>query len=82
MQKKSLIIDIGDQTFLHMNIFKTIIHDLIEFFDNKKSLSVSNFKTLTGLTRKDAIPLLEFLDKNNYTKRVGNERISGDELNG
>ena len=80
LQTKSLIVDIGNQSFLHMNTFRTIINEVNTFFDKEKTLSVSNFKTLTGLTRKVAIPLLECLDKNGYTKRVGNKRIIGEKL--
>lgn len=80
LQTKSLIINIGDQSFLHINTFKTVIKDLNTFFDKEKILSVANFKTLTGLTRKVAIPLLEYLDINRYTKRVGDKRIIGEKL--
>jgi selenocysteine-specific elongation factor len=33
------------------------------------------FKELTGLTRKYAIPLLEYLDRERITRREGDERI-------
>ena len=45
---------------------------------NNETLSVSEFKDITGLTRKNAIPLLEYLDKCNYTIRNGAERLKGD----
>ncbi|HET7841389.1 MAG TPA: SelB C-terminal domain-containing protein, partial [Terriglobia bacterium] len=38
-------------------------------------LDVSSFKTLTGLTRKYAIPLLEYLDRERVTRREGDQRI-------
>jgi selenocysteine-specific elongation factor len=38
-------------------------------------LSVADFKELTGLTRKYAIPLLEYLDRERVTRREGDERI-------
>ncbi|MGB4705558.1 MAG: SelB C-terminal domain-containing protein, partial [Candidatus Saccharicenans sp.] len=41
----------------------------------QKELTVGDFKKLTGLTRKYAIPLLEFLDELGLTSRVGNKRI-------
>ncbi|MCX8161034.1 MAG: SelB C-terminal domain-containing protein [Candidatus Saccharicenans sp.] len=41
----------------------------------QKELSVADFKKLTGLTRKYAIPLLEFLDELGLTRRVGNRRL-------
>ncbi|HYL97861.1 MAG TPA: SelB C-terminal domain-containing protein, partial [Blastocatellia bacterium] len=41
----------------------------------KPRLDVAVFKEITGgLTRKHAIPLLEFLDRERVTRRVGNER--------
>ena len=44
---------------------------------NNETLSVSEFKNITGLTRKNAIPILEYLDKCTYTIRNGAERLKG-----
>ena len=38
-------------------------------------LGVTDFKELTGLSRKYAIPLLEYLDRERVTRRDGDERI-------
>jgi selenocysteine-specific elongation factor len=38
-------------------------------------ISVPVFKELTGITRKYAIPLLEYLDRERVTRRVGDERV-------
>jgi selenocysteine-specific elongation factor len=38
-------------------------------------LSVPVFKDLTGITRKYAIPLLEYLDRERVTRRAGDERV-------
>jgi selenocysteine-specific elongation factor len=38
-------------------------------------LSVPVFKELTGITRKYAIPLLEYLDRERITRRAGDERV-------
>lgn len=38
-------------------------------------INVGVFKELTGLTRKYAIPLLEYLDRERVTRRQGDERI-------
>jgi len=38
-------------------------------------ISVPAFKELTGITRKYAIPLLEYLDRERLTRRVGEERV-------
>jgi selenocysteine-specific elongation factor len=38
-------------------------------------IAVLGFKELTGITRKYAIPLLEYLDRERVTRRVGEERV-------
>ena len=38
-------------------------------------LDVGHFKTKFGLTRKHAIPLLEWLDRERVTRRIGSERV-------
>jgi selenocysteine-specific elongation factor len=38
-------------------------------------IDISRFKDMTGVTRKYAIPLLEYFDREHVTRRVGNERI-------
>ena len=58
--------------------FNNLIHTLNNHFLDKKTLTVSEFKDITGLTRKNAIPILEYLDKCNYTIRNGAERLRGE----
>ena len=38
-------------------------------------IDVARFKDLTGVSRKYAIPLLEYLDREHVTRRVGDERV-------
>ena len=38
-------------------------------------IGVPAFKELTGSTRKYAIPLLEYLDRQRLTRRAGGERV-------
>ena len=38
-------------------------------------IGVPSFKELTGITRKYAIPLLEYLDRQRVTRRAGDERV-------
>jgi selenocysteine-specific elongation factor len=40
-----------------------------------EKLSISAFKELTGISRKYAIPLLEYLDRQQLTRRIGDERV-------
>ena len=47
------------------------------FGSGHEVLTPQDFKELTGLTRKAAIPLLEWLDKKRLTQRRGDHRIAG-----
>jgi len=49
-------------------------------FRKNKRMSVSDFKDLTGLTRKFAIPVLEYCDTMGWTDRDGNLRLKGENL--
>ena len=40
-----------------------------------ESLDVSRFKSITGLSRKYAIPLLEYLDREHLTRKQGDSRL-------
>lgn len=42
-----------------------------------KVLTIARFKDLSGLGRKQAIPLLELFDREGTTRRVGDDRIAG-----
>jgi len=42
---------------------------------NCERIGVPAFKELTGITRKYAIPLLEYLDRQRLTRRMGDERV-------
>ncbi|WP_456419206.1 selenocysteine-specific translation elongation factor [Thermovibrio sp.] len=60
--------------------FERIKKILKEHFSRKESLSVGEFKDYLGVSRKFAIPLLEYLDLLKLTERKGNERARGKRL--
>jgi len=50
---------------------------LAKHFAGKPTLGVADFKELSGVSRKYAVPLLEHGDRVGWTVRVGDERRSG-----
>lgn len=40
-------------------------------------LTIADFKTLSGLGRRQAIPLLEYFDREGVTRRAGDDRVAG-----
>ena len=51
--------------------------ELLKDYKKAKSerIGVPTFKELTGISRKYAIPLLEYLDRQRLTRRAGDERV-------
>jgi selenocysteine-specific elongation factor len=74
--------NLGNNFWLNRSNLDNVIHDIRDYFNSKDQLAVADFKKITGLSRKTAIPLLEYLDKNHYTIRDENVRLKGDALNG
>lgn len=58
--------------YLHAHWLEEIIQKIRSL--GKKEITINEFKALTGLTRKYAIPLLELLDKLGITRRKGSVR--------
>ncbi len=80
--KNLLNIEKNNNNFLIINgslfFSKKNYFDLLEtvekYFSLNKTMSVADFKSLINTSRKYAVPLLEYLDKEKITYRDGNER--------
>ena len=64
--------------YLNKDYFDSLTLKIRDYFVNNQEMTVADFKDLSGLTRKKAIPLLEYLDKNRFTKRKENIRQIGE----
>ncbi|MCO4744765.1 MAG: selenocysteine-specific translation elongation factor [Proteobacteria bacterium] len=53
---------------------------LREHFEGAEFLTPADFKAMTSLSRKTAIPLLEWLDRSKWTSRRGEGRVVGAQL--
>jgi selenocysteine-specific elongation factor len=49
--------------------------NLIFFLKENKEINMGQFKNLTGLSRKFAVPLLEYFDLVKITMRLGEKRV-------
>ena len=79
---KGKVENLGNNFWLNRSNLDNVIHDIHAFFKSKEQLAVADFKEITGLSRKTAIPLLEYLDKKHFTIRHENVRLKGNSLNG
>ncbi len=72
LAERQKIVQGSDGFLLHSKWLDELIVKIREM--GKNELSVADFKELTGLSRKYAIPLLELLDQMGVTLRQGNVR--------
>lgn len=67
------LLKINEELVFHASAIEALRGTLAERAGNK--FSVADFKSWTGISRKYAIPLLEFLDREHVTRREGDSRI-------
>ncbi len=70
-----ILVKLADDLVFHRDALEALRRQLIANKAKTPKLSVPQFKDLFGITRKYAIPLLEYLDRERITRRVGDERI-------
>ncbi len=68
------LIRLGDGRPFHAGALGELGERLREFAKKSPTIDVARFKDLAGVTRKNAIPLLEYLDGERQTRRVGDVR--------
>jgi selenocysteine-specific elongation factor len=70
-----VLIKISDELVFHRSALEELRHQIAVYKTKSPKIDVAAFKDLTGVSRKYAIPLLEYLDRERVTRRVGDERI-------
>jgi selenocysteine-specific elongation factor len=74
LQRQKTIIRMGsDDLFVHFDALRKLVSQMAPLRGSQ--IDVSRFKQLTGLSRKYAIPLLEYLDRERITRKLGDQRL-------
>jgi selenocysteine-specific elongation factor len=73
--RDKVLVKISDDLVFHGNALLDLRKLMVLEKAKSPKLDVARFKDLTGVTRKYAIPLLEYLDREHVTRRVGDERV-------
>jgi len=69
------LIKVSDDLVFHHSALASLRQQLQIQKAKSPKIDVARFKDLTSVSRKYAIPLLEYLDRERVTKRVGDERL-------
>jgi selenocysteine-specific elongation factor len=73
--REKVLINVSDDLVFHQSALAQLRQSLAAQKLLSPRLDVARFKDLTGVSRKYAIPLLEYLDRERVTKRVGDGRV-------
>jgi selenocysteine-specific elongation factor len=73
--KERVLVRVSPELIFHASALDWLRELLIQHKANSIKINVGQFKELTAISRKYAIPLLEYLDRERVTRRVGDERI-------
>ncbi|MGA9997428.1 MAG: SelB C-terminal domain-containing protein, partial [Pyrinomonadaceae bacterium] len=74
----SVVVRVQGDLFFHTDALTSLVVKLREYgatHEPERLIDVPAFKELAGVSRKYAIPLLEYLDRERITQRAGDKRI-------
>jgi selenocysteine-specific elongation factor len=72
------LVRVQGEMFFHsqaLEHLKQLLRQYATEHEPERLIDVAKFKELAGVSRKYAIPLLEFLDSEHFTRRAGDKRI-------
>ncbi len=74
--REKVLVRVSPELIFHRSALEKL-PGLLQSYKKSKGdrIGVPTFKELTGITRKYAIPLLEYLDRQRLTRRMGDERV-------
>jgi selenocysteine-specific elongation factor len=73
--RERVLIKLSEELVFHREALEQLRHLMAGYKKTSSRIDVARFKALTGVSRKYAIPLLEYLDREHVTRRVGDERV-------
>jgi selenocysteine-specific elongation factor len=73
--RDKVLVKVSDDLVFHRSALEQLRQQVAMQKVKSQSMDVALFKEMTGVTRKYAIPLLEYLDRERVTKRIGDSRV-------
>ncbi len=66
---------VNDSIYLARETLEKMRQDLMKYLQEKKEITVAEFRDLVKTSRKYAVPLMEHFDTSKLTQRVGDKRV-------
>ena len=73
--KDSSLVKVSETLYYDMVCLQGLQDEVVAFMKSEGEIDAPRFKTLSGLSRKFSIPILEYFDRIKLTIRVGDKRV-------
>jgi selenocysteine-specific elongation factor len=75
LAQENSIVRINDSLYLFQDTLESIRVDLKKHLEEKKEITMGEFRDLAKTSRKFAVPIMEYFDSQKLTQRVGDKRV-------
>jgi selenocysteine-specific elongation factor len=72
------LVRVHNDLFMHKDVVENLKSKIVDYgarHEPERLIDVAAFKDLAGVSRKYAIPLLEYFDRERVTRRAGDKRL-------
>jgi selenocysteine-specific elongation factor len=77
LAEKAVLVRLDERLCIHRDALEAAKQVVLQLFGQKRSFSTMEFRDAVGVSRKHAVPLLDYLDKVRFTVRSGHDRTPG-----
>jgi selenocysteine-specific elongation factor len=77
LAEKAVLVRLDERLCIHHDALEAAKQEALRLFGQKRSFSTMEFRDALGVSRKHAVPLLDYLDKVRFTVRSGHDRTPG-----
>jgi selenocysteine-specific elongation factor len=79
LAERGVVVRLNDQIWMHRDAVEAGKQTALKLFARAPAFSTMEFRDALGVSRKFAVPLVDYLDKIRFTVRSGNQRTPGAE---
>ena len=73
--KDGILVKVKEDLYFHRDTLADLEKRLVSFLKENPDISITQFKDMTGASRKYTVPLMEYFDRAQVTVRVGDNRV-------
>jgi selenocysteine-specific elongation factor len=77
LAERAVLVRLDERICIHRDALEAAKQVALRLFAQKRSVSTMEFRDALGVSRKYAVPLLDYLDRTRFTVRSGHDRTPG-----